>query len=125
MAVLVLNATYEPLTVVSWKRAITMMFAGRAEMVEQDGDRVIRSAGGAVFPRPQVVRLVHMVSFASMRKRRPAVFSKSGLIARDGGVCQVAGCEAHGDSDAAGRARQLRSRRSTRRPRCSPDKSLA
>ena len=49
MSVLLLNASYEPLTVVSWKRAMTLVISGRAEMVEQAGDRIIRSAGGAEF----------------------------------------------------------------------------
>lgn len=98
MSVLLLNASYEPLTVVSWKRAVTLVFTGRAEMVEQDGDRVIRSAGGVEFPRPMVVRLVRMVAFASLRSRRPPSFSKAGLTARDEGLCQVTGCEEAGDT---------------------------
>ena len=98
MSVLLLNASYEPLTVVSWKRAITLLFSERAEMVEQDGDRVIRSAGGLEVPMPRVVRLVRMVSFASMRARRRPVFSKSALHARDGGRCQVADCGRDGDT---------------------------
>lgn len=93
MSVLLLNASYEPLTVVSWKRAMTLVIGGRAEMVEQNGDRVVRSAGGAEFPLPQVVRLIAMVSFAGMRNRRSPRFSKAGLNARDNRRCQVAGCD--------------------------------
>ncbi|MBN4047486.1 HNH endonuclease [Acidimicrobiaceae bacterium AH-315-P05] len=98
MSVLLLNASYEPLAVVSWKRAIGLVFTGRAEMVEQDGDRVVRSAGGLEFPRPNVVRLVRMVSFASMRVRRQPGFSKPGLVARDQSGCQVSGCDRRGDT---------------------------
>lgn len=96
MSVLLLNATYEPLTVVSWKRALTLVIGGKAEMVEQDADRVVNSAGGAVFPLPQVVRLVQMVSFAGMRDRGTPRFSKGGLVARDSGRCQVATCDERG-----------------------------
>ncbi len=73
MSVLLLNASYEPLTVVSWKRAMTLVISGRAEMVEQAGDRIVRSAGGAEFPLPQVVRLMQMVTFAGMRAHRPSI----------------------------------------------------
>jgi hypothetical protein len=39
MIVLLLNASFEPLCTVSWKRAMTLVLTGRAELVEQDGDR--------------------------------------------------------------------------------------
>jgi 5-methylcytosine-specific restriction endonuclease McrA len=96
MSVLLLNASYEPLAVVSWRRAMTLMVTGRAELVAQDGDRVVRSAGGAEYPRPQVVRLVQMVQFASMRTPSTPRFSKAGLQVRDRRSCQVADCEERG-----------------------------
>ena len=95
MTVLVLNATYEPLAVVSWKRAITLVLAERAEVVEHHAEDVIRSAGGREFPMPQVVRLITMVSFTGMRNSSPR-FSKSGLHVRDDRSCQVAGCHEKG-----------------------------
>jgi len=98
MSVLLLNASYEPLTVVSWKRAVTLVISGRAEMVEQAGDRIIRSAGGAEFPMPHVVRLMQMVNFAGMRAHRSPRFSKSALMARDDRRCQVAKCEDRGST---------------------------
>ncbi|MEM7091900.1 MAG: HNH endonuclease [Actinomycetota bacterium] len=97
MSVLLLNASYEPLAVVSWKRAVTLVVGGRAEIVETDGDRMIRSAGGREFPFPQVVRLMRMVSFSGMRAQRPR-FSRAGLVARDGGRCQVVGCDERGQT---------------------------
>ena len=96
MSVLLLNASYEPLTVVSWKRAMTLVLSGRAEMVEQAGDRIVRSAGGAEFPLPHVVRLMNMVSFAGMRAHRSPRFSKSALMARDDRRCQVQKCDERG-----------------------------
>jgi len=98
MSVLLLNASYEPLTTVSWKRAITLVITGRAELVEQDGDRTIRSAGGAEFPLPQVVRLMKMISFAGMRSTEGPRFSKKGLSARDNRECQVADCTERGST---------------------------
>lgn len=98
MSVLLLNASYEPLAVVSWRRAMTLIVAGRAELVAQDGDRVVRSAGGAEYPWPHVVRLMTMVQFASMRSPARPRFSKSGLDVRDRRSCQVAGCDARGST---------------------------
>lgn len=99
MSVLLLNASYEPLAVVSWKRAMTLVLAERAEMVEQEGDRVIRSAGGAEYPCPLVIRLMKMVSFAGMRGggRTPRL-SRSGLAVRDARECQVSGCDERGST---------------------------
>ncbi len=98
MSVLLLNASYEPLTIVSWKRAMTLMLTGRAELVEQDGDRTVRSAGGTEFPYPNVVRLMQMVSFAGMRTTETPRFSKKGLNARDNRECQVAQCDERGST---------------------------
>ena len=98
MSVLLLNASYEPLTTVSWKRAITLVLTGRAELVEQDCDRVIRSAGGTEFPFPNVVRLMKMVSFAGMRATAAPRFSKAGLNARDNRECQVLDCDDRGST---------------------------
>ena len=98
MSVLLLNASYEPLTTVSWKRAITLVLTGRAELIEQDGDRVIRTAGGAEFPLPNVVRLLAMVSFPGMRSTETPRFSKRGLNLRDNRECQVADCDEYGST---------------------------
>jgi len=98
MSVLLLNASYEPLTTVSWKRAITLVLTGRAELVEQDGDRVIRSAGGTEFPLPQVVRLMKMISFPGMRMSDGPRFSKKALSARDNRECQVVECDERGST---------------------------
>lgn len=96
VTVLVLNASYEPLVVVSWKRAITLVLAERAEVVEHHENQVIRSAGGLEFPMPHVVRLMTMVRFSGMRDRSEPRFSKIGLHHRDGCMCQVAGCAERG-----------------------------
>jgi hypothetical protein len=40
--VLLLNATYEPLHIVSWKRVVRLLTAGKVEVVEES-DREIRA----------------------------------------------------------------------------------
>ncbi|MEL6139255.1 MAG: hypothetical protein AAFR42_17860, partial [Cyanobacteria bacterium J06628_6] len=54
--VLVLNASYEPLNITSWRRAVVLVLKGKAEQVEHNG-RVIYSN----FPLPTVIRLRHYV----------------------------------------------------------------
>src|SRR5712691_11250668 len=61
---LVLNATYEPLRVVSWQKAMTMLFQGKVEVIAVY-DREIR--GVTVRVRlPSVLRLLRHV-----RMKRP------------------------------------------------------
>jgi 5-methylcytosine-specific restriction endonuclease McrA len=96
-AVLLLNATYEPIGLISWKRAVTLVIIGKGELVEQRGEQVIRSAGGLAFPFPSVVRLVQYVRRARRDPGRLAP-NRRNLMARDSGLCQVSGCETRGDT---------------------------
>ena len=91
-AVLLLNASYEPLMTVSWQRAVTLVLADRAELVEQRED-VVRSAGGFSMHLPAVVRLLKMAPF----QRSSAVpLTRRALTARDQHECQVVGCRDRG-----------------------------
>ena len=53
--VLVLNTTYEPLNVCSARRALVLLFKGKAEVLEQSG-AALRSAR-APYELPHVIRL--------------------------------------------------------------------
>ena len=91
MTVLLLDASYEPLRVISTRRAFLLVWEGKADLVEA-GEGVLRSAR-ETFPVPAVVRLCRMarVPFSS---RVP--LNRRTLNVRDGGRCQVAGCPAGG-----------------------------
>jgi len=80
---MVLNASYEPLTIVSVKRAITLVLNGKAVIVDAS-DRVYRSAS-EIIAVPFVVRLNYYVH----RKVgvKPAAFSKATVLVRDGRKC--------------------------------------
>lgn len=95
MSVLVLNASYEALCVVSWQRAMCLLVAERADLVERKDDGTIRSAGGLEYPFPSVVRLRQMVRAP---RARATPVSRHGIRARDGGRCQVQGCEKRGST---------------------------
>jgi len=79
---LVLNASYEPLKVVDWHRAVTLWVQGKVEVVETY-DREVRSVSFS-FKLPSVVRLLHFVKL----KRRPVVqFTRANIYARDNFTC--------------------------------------
>jgi len=91
--VLLLNASYEPLGIVSIPRAVRLMWKSSVDVVEYDGDRVLRSPSFE-FPVPSVVRLV---AFVDVRQRR----SKSGglrtkILMRDRYRCQYCGVRGTG-----------------------------
>jgi len=83
---LVLNATYEPLCVISSRRALVLILDEKAELVHETGS-VFRSAS-AVFPEPSVVRLNRYVRVP--RQSRVAI-SRRSVFARDGHRCQYCG----------------------------------
>ena len=94
MPVLLLNASYEPLRVISWQRAICLQLADRADLIAEAPERKLRSSGGAEFPFPSVIRLREMV-VVPFRRGTPPI-TRRALAARDGGVCQKVGCDRRG-----------------------------
>ena len=88
-ATLLLNATYEPLCVVSSRRAIVLVLAAKAESVDATSDVV--HAATISLPVPVVVRLTRYVRVpfpASVPLSRRAVFT------RDGQTCVYCGSSA-------------------------------
>ena len=86
---LLLNATYEPVTVVSAERAVTLVLMGDAEMIESTG-QVMRSPSIEV-PIPSVIRLLKFVRVPYKREVR---LTPRGLMARDNHTCQYCGGKA-------------------------------
>jgi 5-methylcytosine-specific restriction endonuclease McrA len=87
MQVLVLNITYEPLAIVTLKRAMRLLTTRKAEVVEA-GTVLIRSARDQI-AAPLVVRLLRYAQ--TRRMRRPQV-SRTLVLLRDGETCQYCGC---------------------------------
>jgi 5-methylcytosine-specific restriction endonuclease McrA len=83
---LVLNASYEPLSVVSARRAACLVLADMADVVADEGE-VIRSAS-LTLASPVVIRLRYMVK---VPYRRHAALSRRGIFARDDYRCQYCG----------------------------------
>lgn len=84
--VLILNQTFEPLQVCTARRAVVLLFTGKAERVE-DTSRVIRSPS-TILALPSVIRLHRFI-------RKPAqpsiAFNKKNILKRDAHTCQYCG----------------------------------
>ncbi len=87
-SVLVLNATYEPLNVVSLRRAVILLLKDKAEILEA-ADQEIRSAGCSI-PRPLVIRLVYYVR---VPRRLSIPVSRRTVLMRDRYTCQYCGSQ--------------------------------
>jgi len=83
--VLVLNQNYEPLNMCRARRAVVLVYAGRAEMLE-DGSGFIHSISYA-FPIPSVIRLSGMVK----RPRQKRKLTRLEVFNRDQFTCQYCG----------------------------------
>jgi 5-methylcytosine-specific restriction endonuclease McrA len=82
---LLLSQGYEPITVISWQRAITLLSLGKVEVVEEHTGEV--RAVSLVIKIPAVVRLLR----AFRRHPKPVKFSRINIYARDGYRCQYCG----------------------------------
>jgi len=83
--VLLLNATYEPLALVSDRRAVVLLLAGRAEAIAvRPAPRVFHSASLAV-DVPSIVRLSHMVHIPRWARTPP--LTRRAVLRRDAGRC--------------------------------------
>ena len=82
-----LNASYEPVALVSVKRAIVLVVSEKAEIVEANLQERIRSES-AEYPYPLVIRLVRFVEIPRRLRRR---VTNAVLFARDGYRCQYCG----------------------------------
>lgn len=91
---LVLNATYEPLCVVSWRRAVCLVLAGKADILAAgDGEDEVVHSERMALATPSVVRLRYVVRVPFHRR---TALSRRAVFARDGHRCQY--CGAHADS---------------------------
>jgi 5-methylcytosine-specific restriction endonuclease McrA len=89
VSALVLNASFEPLSVVAPRRAACLVLAEKAELVESDGT-LMRSASLSL-PTPIVIRLRYMVKVPYLRG---TTVSRRGVFARDDHRCQYCGAAA-------------------------------
>ncbi|MGC8603819.1 MAG: HNH endonuclease [Desulfomonilaceae bacterium] len=85
-AVIVLNAGYEFMGLISWRRAMTLLFSGKVEVLKES-DRVVRTVSKS-FRIPAVIRLL---KFIRQIYRREVPFSRKNILIRDAYTCQYCG----------------------------------
>lgn len=85
--VLVLNASYEPLNVTNWKRAVVLLIKGKAEQLENDSKLIYRQ-----FPLPSVIRLRNYVKIPY----KDIPLTRRNILERDNNTCQYCNYEGEG-----------------------------
>ena len=83
---LVLNATFEPLSVVSSRRAACLVIADKADIVEDDG--TVFHAARLSIPSPSIIRLRYVAKAPYSRRM---ALSRRAIFARDDHRCQYCG----------------------------------
>jgi 5-methylcytosine-specific restriction endonuclease McrA len=90
MRTLVLNAGYEPLGVVSFKRALVLVMNEKATIIAADGEHPVFGMSGA-WDRPSVIILRRYVRIPSGRN---VPVSRRGVLRRDNSRCGYCGASA-------------------------------
>ena len=92
----VYNASYEDLGPTTLDRAIMLVeVQGRAEVIEVDESRILRTMGGREFFLPKIIRLLKMVKVPFHYSEE--YFSRDGVIRRDENTCGYCGKKAYGE----------------------------
>lgn len=83
---LVLNATYEPIGVVSARRAVVLALDEKVDVLADTGEYI--GSATLTFPVPSVIRLRY---FVKVPYKRTAPLSRRAVFARDHNRCQYCG----------------------------------
>ena len=79
---LVLNATYEPLGVVSDRRALILVLNNRATMIESSDIELHYATGSLILPA-----VIRLHKYVKIPYRHTVPLSRRAIFARDGGRC--------------------------------------
>ena len=85
-ATLLLNASYEPLRIISWRKALTLLFAGKVEVIDEY-DHEVHSVTFSI-KLPSICKLV---KYVRVKNRNRVKFSRANIYARDDYKCQYCG----------------------------------
>jgi 5-methylcytosine-specific restriction endonuclease McrA len=83
---LLLNNTYEPIQVVGWQRAITLLWQGKVEVLEEHEEEIHSISFSMKIP--SVLRMLMPVR---LKRRVPVKFTRLNIFTRDGFKCQYCG----------------------------------
>lgn len=84
--VLILNQNYEPLSVINVRKAIILLYLGKAELIASADGKLVRSVSVAM-PFPSIVRLSVFVRVPYKR----IILSRKNILRRDAHKCQFCG----------------------------------
>jgi 5-methylcytosine-specific restriction endonuclease McrA len=84
--VLILNQNYEPMSVINVKKAIVLLYLGKAELIAAHDGKAVRSVSLAM-PFPSIVRLSMYVKVPFKK----IILSRKNILRRDGHRCQFCG----------------------------------
>ena len=90
---LLLNASYEPMKIIGWQKALILWFQGKAEILEYHS--FFARSASASFQLPSVMRLKSYVRPKNFGEVR---FCRENIYIRDGYTCQYCG-ERHGGKE--------------------------
>ncbi len=83
---LILNQNYEPMSVINVKKAIVLLYLGKAEMIEAHDGKMVRAVSMAM-PFPSIVRLGVYVKVPYKK----IILSRKNILRRDSHRCQYCG----------------------------------
>lgn len=84
---LVLNASFEPLQIVTWQRAIQLLFQGKVEVIEES-EKEVRTVRLTI----RVPAVLRLLEYVPLKKRKQIVrFSRTNVFIRDQYRCQYCG----------------------------------
>lgn len=84
--VLVLNQNYEPMSICPVRKAINLLYLGKAELIAAKEGQYIRSVSYAI-PFPTVVRLAYYIHMPYRR----IILTRKNILKRDNHRCQYCG----------------------------------
>jgi 5-methylcytosine-specific restriction endonuclease McrA len=84
--VLILNQSYEPLTVCNIKKAVCLIYLGKAELVIDDKRKQVRSISTSI-PWPSIIRLSYFVRVPYKK----VVLTRKNILRRDSYKCAYCG----------------------------------
>jgi 5-methylcytosine-specific restriction endonuclease McrA len=84
---LVLNASFEPLHIVSWQRALQLLFQGKVEVIEES-DQEVRTVRLTI----RVPAVLRLLTYVPLTKKKQVIrFSRLNVFIRDQYLCQYCG----------------------------------
>lgn len=83
---MVLNQSYEPLTICTLKKAVLLIFLGKAEIVHKDEKKSIRTVK-TNFPWPSVIRISKFIKVPYKK----VILTRKNILRRDNYKCAYCG----------------------------------